>query len=94
MRIAFIVNNERYHNGGARPFFNWNRAISDSGLIRIGYSADSPTGRTESATNAKEAVSVVKDYDLIVVDWGINSFISREPVHLIKNIAHGPTVCQ
>ena len=68
MRIAFIVNNERYHNGGARPFFNWNRAISDSGLIRIGYSADSHAGRTESAANAKEAVSVVKDYDLIVVD--------------------------
>ena len=80
MRIAFIVNNEKYHNGGARPFFNWNRVISNSVLVRIGYNSDSHAERTESAANAKEAVSIVKDYDLIVVDdlnVSLGSFLKK-----------------
>lgn len=68
MRIAFIVNNEIYHNGGARPFFNWNRTITNSGLISIGNSVVSSGNRTSSVANSKEAVNQVKDYDVIVVD--------------------------
>lgn len=95
MRIAFIVNNEKYNNGGARPFFNWNKAISDSGLINIGNSAVSCTGRTVSVADAKEAVSIVKDYDLIIVDdlnVSLGSFLKKNtglPLAVYCQIPYG-----
>lgn len=68
MRIAFIVNNEEYDNGGARPFFNWNRSISESSIIYMGNFDNPHTGRIITVANAKEAIDYVKNYDLIVVD--------------------------